>query len=552
MSEHRPIISSARLIAVCTLASRVTGLVRDMLLVHAFGAAWVLDAFFYAFQFPNLFRRLFGEGALSAVFVPVFARTLENEGRPSAWQLLARTLALLCLVLLLLIMAIEAVLLAIWLLLPGGADRALILALTALMLPFMLTICVVALFSSILNCLGSFGAPALAPVVLNLVMMAGIVWLGPLVGGQDAERQMFGVAFSVLLAGALQLGLLVPVLWSKGVTLGWSLRTRDPRVREMLGKMVPVLFGQGVLLVGTFLDAQICALLTHVRDGPQTVNVLGLAVTYPLTEGALTALTVAQRLYQFPLGVLAISLATAALPAFSRLAARSAWHDWSGEVTRALRLAVFEGLLAGAFMIALAEPIVQLLFEHGRFDPAATPRAARVLAFYGFGMWAFCAHQIVLRGFYSVGDVSTPVKISCVLVPVNLVLSLVLIWFDAIREAAFAISTSTTSTLAVLAGMVLLRRRVRTRLADGPTLWALARMVAAAAASALLTVWLRDAWAAVLADAVTPAVLRRALDTLGALGLGCALFLGLAAALGLPEARLLLRGGRGSMARPPA
>lgn len=540
MPEHRPVISSAKLIAVCTVTSRITGLIRDMLLVHAFGAAWVLDAFFYGFQFPNLFRRLFGEGALAAVFVPTFTRVLENEGRASAWRLLARTLSLLAVTILAIIVIIEAIILTIALLSPGGQSRQLILALTALMLPFMLTICLVALFSSILNCVGSFVPAALTPVVLNVVMIAGIVWLAPLLSDQP-DTQIFGIAGSVLVAGVLQLVLLAAVLRREGITLGWSWRPRDPLVRGMLGKMGPVLLGQGVLLFGVFLDAQICVLLTHVEGGSTTGHFFGLSFTYPLEEGALSALTVAQRLYQFPLGVFGISLAVAALPTFSRLAAHEDWPGWTGEVTRLFRLAIFAGLLAGAMMIVLAEPIVQLLFEYREFDHAAAVRAARVLVFYGFGVWAFCAQHIVLRGFYSVGDVRTPVKISCALVPLNLAISLVLIWFGGIREAAFAISTSTTSTLAVLIGLSLLQRQTRARLVGGATLWAIVRMLIAAVASAVVVGWLRALWLPALSSAIETTVLRRTVDTLGALALGCALFLILAQLLGLPEPRLLLR-----------
>ncbi len=541
MSEQRSIVTSAKLIAGCTLTSRVTGLIRDMLLVHTFGLTWALDAFNYAFQFPNLFRRLFGEGALAAVFVPTFTRTLETEGRASAWRVLARTLALLTVTILVVILAIEAIVLAIWFFNPGGPARQVILALTALMLPFMLTICVVALFSSILNCVGSFVPAALMPVVLNLVMIAGIVWLGPALGGDDPQKQVFGVAICVLVAGVLQLVLLVPVLRRQGVRFGWSFQFRDPHVREMSRKMLPVLFGQGVLLLGTFLDAQICALLTYVKDGPATASLFGFAFTYPLSEGALSAITVAQRLYQFPLGVLGISLAVAALPTFSRLAARKDRTGWTAEVTSSLRLAMFAGLMTGGLMIVLAEPIVRLLFEYRNFDSADTARSARVLMFYGFGMWAFCVQHIILRAFYSVGDVRTPVKISCVFVPINLALSLVLIWFEDIREAAFAISTSITSTLTVVVAIVLLQRRTETRLVGGAALWAAAKMLTAALVSVLAVCWLRQYWLPALTDAIDVTVLRRALDTLGALALGCGLFLGLGALLGLPETRLLLR-----------
>jgi len=541
MSEHQPVESSAKLIAGCTLMSRITGLVRDMLLVHTFGLTWALDAFNYAFQIPNLFRRLFGEGALAAVFVPTFTHVLETEGKPSAWKILARTLALLTLILLGLIVLIEAIVLIIWLIDPGGPARQVILTLTAIMLPFMLSICVVALFSSILNCLGSFVAPALTPIVLNLVMIIGIVWVGPMVGGGDPEKQIFGVAFCVLVAGLLQFGLLIPVMRRRGVAFGWSLDTRNPHVKAIARKMIPIMFGQGVLLLGTFFDAQICALLTYVGDGPAEFSLMGFTLNYPLKEGALSAISVAQRLYQFPLGVLGISLAVAALPTFSRLATRKDWAGWTREVVRSARLALFIGLLTGGMMIVLARPIVRLLFEYGKFDAAATERSARVLVFYGFGMWAFCVQHIVLRAFYSLGDVRTPVKISCVIVPVNLTLSLVLIWVGAVGEAAFAVSSAVTGAMSVLAGVWLLRKSTGAKLITRSTRIAVVKMLFAAIVSVAVLYWLRQQWIAVLPLVIKWEILLRGVDTFGSLLLGSAVFLLLSSLMGLSEHRSIIR-----------
>jgi putative peptidoglycan lipid II flippase len=545
MPEHRPVISSATRIGICTLTSRLTGLIRDMLLVHTFGAGWVLDSFFYGFQVPNLFRRLFGEGALAAVFVPAFTHTLETEGRPSAWRLLARTLALLTVAIVLVVLVIEAIVLVIWLMNPGDEARRLILGLTALMLPFMLTICLIALLSSILNCVGSFVPAAIAPIILNLVMIAALAWFRPTIdpgrGIDDRATQVFGVAASVLVAGVLQILFLLPVLRRYGVGLGWRFDLRDPRLKKMLAAAGPVVLGQGVLALGVFIDAQICTLLTHVQGDLETRSLFGLSFTYPLQEGALSAITVAQRLYQFPLGVFGISLAVAALPTFSRLATRKDWAGWTGEVGRSLRLAVFAGLLAGCMMILLAEPIVRLLFEYGEFGPGATTRAARVLACYGFGMWAFCAHHIVLRGFYSVGDVRTPLRISCFLVPANVALSLVLVWSDVVREAAFGIATSTTSALAVIVGTVLLQRRTLARLVDRPLLTAMGKMVLAALLAVIVVAALRPLWTAEPGPMALPLIVHRAIDALGSLALGSAVYLASAWALRLSEVRLLLK-----------
>lgn len=548
MSTERPVSSTALRIGACTLASRITGLVRDMLLAHAFGLSWVQDAFTYAFQVPNLFRRLFGEGALAAVFVPTFTRTLEHEGRAAAWRLFARTLALLTVVLAVIVVALLAVIALIWLGFTSGdpeklAARRLLLSLTALMLPFMLSICVLALLASILNCLGSFVPAALTPIVLNVFMIAGILWVGPWVGGAAPEQQVYGVALTVLVASVVQIGVLIPPLRRAGVPLRWEWAPRDPAVRQSVALMGPVILGQGALMLGVFLDAQVCAMFTHVAGAPAQANWFGWTFHYPLQEGALSAVTVASRLYQFPLGVLALSLATAALPVFSRLAAREEWPAWATEIRGALRLAIFDGVGAGLMMLVLAVPIVRLLFEYRSFDAADTDRAARVLVFYGFGMWAFCAQHIVLRAFYSLGDVRTPLKISCTFLPINLALSLVLIWHPGIAEAAFAISSSVTASAAVIVGLIVLRRRAAAPLVDRALVWAIARMVLSAAAAGAVLWLARGAWQPWL-DGLPGRVLPRVLDTGAGLAVGGAVFLVAALLLRLEEPRHLLRQGR--------
>lgn len=560
MSEQGRVVSAAKRIALCTLASRVTGMLRDMLLVQMLGLTWVADAFNYGFQIPNLFRRLFGEGALAAVFVPRFTRTLETGGRDAAWALLARTRGLLILTVVGVIVVIEGVLLAVWLSTPADDPRRaydvyLLLALTAVMLPFMLTVCVLALLGSILNCVGSFVPAALAPLVLNLGMIAAILWAAPAVGG-GPDVQVLAVALSVPLAGGLQLLMLAPVLRRHNVRVGAELRPRDPQVRQMIAMMGPVAIGQGALLLSTFLDVQLCTLLTQTDPASPSGRLFGVSFDYPLQAGALTAVSVAQRLQQFPLGVLVISLATAALPALSRAAARGEWDGWAGQIRQTLRLAVFEGLLAGAMMVVLAAPIVRLLFEYGRFDAQDTQRAAWVLGWYGVGMWAFCAQHIVLRGFYSLGDVRTPVLLSCVLLPVNFLLSLLLVWFEPIREAAFAISSVATCSVSVAAGVVLLSRRLAhgaqaagaprgERLIDGATAVALLKMLMLAAASAAVVLACRAPLSAGAESLSASVIAARLVETLGGLGLGTLVFLALAWMLRMPEVGVLFSSVRG-------
>lgn len=550
IGQHAPppapghnVVRSAKLIAVCTLLSRVTGLVRDMFLASAFGLAWIQDAWVYAFQIPNLFRRLFGEGAMAAAFVPTFTRVLEQDGRAAAWKLFARTLALLTVAVSTVILLIGMVL-GLIALFHGGppeatAARQLLLALTAVMLPFMLTICVLALFSSMLNCLGSFVPAALAPVVLNLAMIGAIRFAAPTWFPGRPEAQVYIVAVTVVAAGVLQLLLLWLVLRQHGIPLGWELHWSDPAVRRMLGLVGPVLLGQGVLAFGVYLDAQVCILLTQRAGGPAVGSWFGLAFEYPLREGALSAVTYAQRLYQFPLGVLVISLATAALPAFSRLATHAQWPAWTGEVRQALRLAIFEGLLAGIMMVVLSVQLVRLLFEYGRFGPADSLRAGQIVAIYGLGLWAFCAQHIVIRAFYSLQDVRTPLWISIGLLPLNMGLNLMLIFVPRIREQAFAYSTCLTAMLLVVIGLFLLHRRTGVRILNGCTLRGMLAMVVAALGAAATVLALQPPWEGIT-NRIPSVVAGRAFNVFGLLTVGTLVYLLLGALLRLPEVRLLL------------
>lgn len=551
MPTPRPVFSSAKRIALCTLASRITGLVRDILLARTFALSWVQDAFSYAFALPNLFRRLFGEGGLAPVFIPTFTQTLERDGPDAAWRLLARTFALLTVTLVAVTLVIEVGVFIAWLVAPPMtpeqlAERRLLFGLTALMMPFMISICLLALFAAILNVVGSFVPGALAPVVLNVCMIAALLGVGAALGGAPLEQQVWWIALSVLIAGVLQLLMLAPALRAHGVRVAWKLDAADPTVRRMLRLMPPVALGQGVLAFGVFLDAQICILLTRTAGAPPTIGWLG-GVAYPLHEGALSALTYAQRLYQFPLGVLVISLATAALPAFSRLAAQRDWAAWTAEVRALTRMALFEALLAGAMMIALAEPIVRLLFQYGEFDAADTTRTARVLAWYGVGLWAFSAQHIVLRGFYSLHDAATPLRISCAVLPLNLALSIALVWLPNIRESAFAISSAATYGVAVVVGVLALQRRQGVATLDRSSRIfnhtfgiAVAKMLIAAVVAGGVVYALGPAWRHIEALEALPTFIRRGAATACGLAVGSAIYLLVAATMRLPEASALV------------
>lgn len=538
MSTENRYLGSAKLIAACTLLSRVTGLARDIIVNRAFGQSWVQDAFNYGFLVPNLFRRLFGEGALSAVFVPVFTETLDQRGRPAAWLLLGRVAGLMTLALTVLTVLLEIVALAVWQFAPGGPMRALQAGLTAVMLPFMISVCLLALFASILNCIQHFTVPALLPIVLNLFMIAGVEAIGPLMG-EAPEQRVYGVAISVLLAAVVQLAIIFPVLRRLGVTWRFSLDTHDPELRRILRSFVPIVLGQGVLLLSVFLDAQICTFLTRGPATPDSFSFLGRTIAYPLTDGALSAINNAQRLYQFPLGVLAISLATVAFPMFSLYASRQDYPGLRATLGQSMRVAIFEGLPCGVALFILAEPIIRLLFQYGRYDAEATARAAYALKWYALGMPAYCCQHIVLRGFYSLRDTLTPMWISCALVTVNLVLVLSLLWHPGIREAAFGLGTAVSATLHVAVSVWLLRRKMQGRI-GARILMASTLRTALAAGLAGVAAWAVNRWTGSVDLSGMGRLVSRGVQVFVPLGAAVAAYLLAAALLRMEELRLLL------------
>lgn len=536
-SQHSRFVGSARILAICTLCSRMTGLVRDMVMNHVFGQGWVQDAFNYGFIIPNLFRRLFGEGALSAVFIPVFTRVLDQEGKPAAWLLLGRITGLMALALSLLVLLIELVAFAIAAFSTNVSH--LHLGLTAVMAPFMMGVCVVALFSSILNCVHHFTVPALLPIVLNGMIVIGAVVVGPMLG-DSLEKQIYGVGYCVLAASIIQLLIILPVLKRQGVVFKLSLDRSHPDVRKILGMFIPVVLGQGVLLFNAFFDTQICTSLTQAPNGPASFSMFGNEIAYPLQSGALSAMNNAARLYQFPLGVLAISLATAAFPMFSLFAARKDFDGLRRSVAHALRLAIFVGAPSGLMLMILGKPIVSLLFEHGRFGPAETVRASDILVWYGLGMTAYCCQHILLRGFYSLGDVITPMKVSCVLVVVNLVTTLSLIWF--VKERIFGISTALTSFLHVCATVYLLRIRLGGRMGARVIAASAIRTVMATAAAGAVA-WIAYAKLSSMAFHGVVHTLREAILVFGPLGLAVIVFFGVGLALRMEEFGWLFKRG---------
>lgn len=482
-------VGHAAVVGALTFVSRLLGLVRDAVIVGAFGIGGVTDAFYLAFKIPNLFRRLFGEGALSAAFIPIYTQ-LRRDDPEASRRFAAITVATLAVVLGTLTLAGEAALAVMrnhdgW-----SSESTLAIRLTMIMLPYMPMVCLVALLGAMLQVRGRFGPAAFAPVLLNLCMIAAAT-LAIQAGGGDRHDRIWFVAVAVLIAGLGQLvWQLAPLLRTRPFATGWAGCGAPLKTFTVL--MLPMVTALAVFQINTLLDSLIAMGFSPKSGGPERLQLLGLDRSFPITDqGAVASLELAQRLYQFPLGVFGIALATAIFPALSH-AAPSSDNSGDGEAFKrilrnGLRLTIFIGLPATAGLIIVRLPLVRVLFEHGRVDLSQSIRTASILAGYAAAVWAYSMTHVLTRAYYAVKNVRTPLIVSIVMVALNLTLNLTLIW--PLGAAGLAWSTAISAVCQVVILTKLLRRHVTDPIdADVRRGWARSIALTAIMAAALAPV----------------------------------------------------------------
>ncbi|MEO6435456.1 MAG: murein biosynthesis integral membrane protein MurJ [Tepidisphaeraceae bacterium] len=551
----------AKLIGGLTFISRIVGLAREVVAGHYLGTGVVASAFTVAFTIPNLFRKLLGEGALSAAFIPLYAQANKRgttEGGETASDFAAASVNLLALILLGITIIGEAILLTLianWS--PDRPDQVLMLQFTAVMLPYVMLVCGGAFLSAILQVHHRFGPPAFAPILLNVchitVVIAGAWFLG--LRGRDPltprvvelQTQLaFALAVTVLIAGVLQVAILLPALRAIGFRFrlprpspGFSPRSLfwSPTVRKMLILSIPVAIGAGVLQLSVLLDKGLSYALMQGVDAAGNLithfDFFGSTIRFPMELGATRRLDLAQLLYQFPLGVFAIALATAIFPSLS---ADALDHDRDGfkrVLRQGIEATLWEGLPASIGLILVAEPATRLLFQHGQISAHDCSLIARSTMVYAGAIWAFSLLQIVNRGYYALHDTKTPLVMAGVNIVVNLIVEIPLLWW--LGESAMAVGTVVSFSIQAIVMLWMLDRRV-----GGLELSRLARpalkMLAATAVMAVV-VW------AIKASPLYPIGATRAAWTMQLsllLGMGVATYLALSRLLGLETMRQLL------------
>lgn len=428
--------------AAATLTSRVLGMVREMVYASFMGADWVASAFILAFQVPNLFRRLLGEGALTAAFIPIFKQKEVKEGESEMWR--AANAVISGLVSVSSVVTVLAII-GITLALAFGKfsdETRLMLRLLRVMFPYMLLVCLAAVLIGMANARGHFFVPALGSVFLNVVMIASVLLLAPHMG-KTLPEQIFGLAIGVVLAGIVQAFFQLPSLSREGFRYQWVSPWRDPTVREVVKKMIP-----GSIGVAAF---QINVLVTQL-------------FSFWFSASIVATFQYSVRLMELPQGMFGISLATYMLPALSGLAAEKKYDEFRQTLSQGLSYLSFANLMAAAMSVALAEPIVRLLFERGRFGPSNTMHVALSLACLAPGLLMFSMNNILARAFYAIQDIKTPMKISIFCLAVNLVFAVGLVKYlqDAGvgGEAGLGIANTLSGAVNTVLLLYALRRRL--------------------------------------------------------------------------------------------
>ena len=510
--------------SLVTLLSRVLGYLRDLLQAALLGAADSSDAFIVAFRIPNLLRRLLGEGALTAAFVPVLAATRQRRGEAAMWRFAAQMFWVLGGVLL--VLSALGVLLAPLLVRAlalgfGGIEGKLELTagLTRLMFPYILFIALAALAMAVLNARGSFAVPAFTPVLLNLSIIGAA-----LLAARQAAQPAWWFAVGVLVGGALQFLFQVPFLWRAGLRFGRPTWPPEPEVARVGRLMLPGLFGVGVTQLNLIVDSQVASFL-----GTGRVSWLYYAI----------------RVEELVLGVFVVSLSTVILPTLARHAAQGEDELLRAAVARGLRFVGLATLPSMAGLWLLREPIIATLFERGSFSAVDTRGTALALACYGVGMLPNGFVKILAPAFYARLDTATPVKIGAAAFALHIPMCIGLAAL--LGHAGIALSTSLAALANATGLFFVLRRREGsgwTRSLAG----SFGRLVAATAIMSLVLAAVLE-W---LPAPVDPDPIGRAVRLFGMLALGAAVFCVAALALGSREILEIGTGlrGRGESRRP--
>ncbi len=501
-----------------TLISRVLGFIRDILIAGLLGAGTLADVFFVAFKLPNLFRRLFAEGAFNAAFVPIFSGLIETDGKNAAQEFAEEALAGLLWTLLGFVVLFELLMPFIMVgFAPGFMGNAakfdLAVLLTRITFPYLLFISLVSLMGGVLNSLGRFAAAAATPIFLNICLIGAILVLTTMMP-TAAHALSWGVAG----AGVVQFVWLYQACARAGMRLRFRRPRMTARVKTLLFRMLPLAVGAGIYQVNLLIDTILASLLP---------------------DGSISYLFFADRLNQFPLGVIGLAVGTALLPLLSRQVKRGEQAAAMHSQNRALEFSLLLTLPAAAALMVMAEPVIRTLFERGAFGAGETSATAAALVLYASGLPAYVLVKSLAVGFFAREDTATPIKIGFAAVLVNIVLSIALM--GPFLHVGLAAASAISAWVNALTLAVVLSRRGQLQL-DDRLRRRFPRALAASALMAGAVWWLAGSASAQLAAAEPTRAMALALVIL----FGAAIYAGAAWAFGAAspnDLKRLYRGG---------
>ena len=535
---HTGFAAFIRTVAFWTLVSRVAGLARDALCFRVFGASAVWSAFNVAFVIPNTFRRLFGEGALTAAFIPEYASLLKTD-RAMAGRLASLTVGFLLAGTGILVVLGEAALwLALYLLPPQHTAHDAIVY-TIVMLPYMPLICATAVLGGMLQSNGRFMAPAAAPILFNGCNIAG-AWICGKLLHWDLQRAALGVAVSVTVSGIVQLawclwGLRGVVDWREGIQHARA--ARESFIR-MMRRFLPVTISMGTLQLSVIADQLIAGY-------PATIGpTLPGGVAYPIDPGGNAVLSYASRLYQLPLGVFGIAVATAVFPALTRSFGES--RKFAVTLRHGVRLSLFIGIPATVGLLLVNHNMCSVFFSSEASKQGEIDRVARVLLAFTPAVWAYALTHVFTRAFYAAGDSKLPMRVSLKTIAAAFTLNLLLIW--PFKEAGLALSTTLTATAqCITLGWIAARRfsprggSAPSRLFDADTIRGIAMIALGAIVMGAAVYAVQLLWPLAESPTFTQRLIALVRDTT----LGIAVFSAFTVLTKRPEIRWLLERGGG-------
>jgi putative peptidoglycan lipid II flippase len=440
MFKVSTIAKNSAVMSIAVFCSRILGLIRDQVMAAFFGTTYIADAFNISFNIPNLLRRLFGEGALSAAFVPIYNEMRLRKGEKASLYFAINVLSILSFFLLVLtFLGMLFTPIIVRLIYSGLAEQTseLAIKLTRIIFPYLFFIGLSSTFIAILNSHSKFFITGLSSGLLNIGWIATLLCGVFILKKNDASDLVYYAAYGVLLGGFLQTIINLPFLKSVGYQIRVILKFQTEAMLSLWYRFVPAMFGLGVREINLIADAVIASFL-------------------PI--GSISALGFANRLMQLPLGIFGISVGTAVLPEYSRQFTEGSWSDISETLRFSIHFILYLLLPISVIMIVGSDVFIRLIFERGEFNELAVQMTRIAFIYYSLGLCVYGLNQVVIPLFYAAKDTKTPVKIAACMVGLNIALSVTLMQFMA--HAGIALSTCLTAVAQFICLMVMLRKKL--------------------------------------------------------------------------------------------